>query len=247
MLELWTSLIREAEKAWAAGYASQALQLCDQAALASPSAIYHAALLRGDVLMSVGDVTGALCCYETAANRDQPDPQVDCARGVALFELCRFPEAEYALQSAIRQKPDLAPAHFSLGLLYEITQPGREVEHFRKARRLDAFFFGPKPQLAHDDFNARIDAALVRLEVEARQNMNRIQLVVQQVPSVLELTNTKVFMSPRTPGLCRPLAQPKPELMIYKRNLERICASPEAMILEIVRVMQEGLRELFGS
>src|SRR5262245_29570273 len=103
----WESLLDEAASALEEDRHHDALQLCDRAALLGDEARYNAAILRGDILLELGDPSGALSSYETVADPDVQDPDLDCARGMAFFELGRLAEADSALRSALRGNADL--------------------------------------------------------------------------------------------------------------------------------------------
>src|SRR5690606_25477836 len=132
-------------------------QLCDRAALSGDDGRYHGALLRGDILLELGDAAAALSAYETVAQLDVPDPELDCARGIALFHLCRLPEAENALRSALRGRPDLPHAWYTLALIAEIRGNGQDPELFRRARMLDPEHYPPLEQMGRGEFEQALE------------------------------------------------------------------------------------------
>lgn len=240
----WEDLLDEAELKWRSGKHHDALQLCDRAALVNENGRYHAALLRGDILLDVGDPVRALSSYESVADPSVPDPEVDCARGIALFEMGRFPEADNALRSAVRGRPDLAEAHFTLGLLHEILSTGRDAEFFRAARRLGPDLFPAPVQMNREEFEECIEAAIELLPPDVRGRLEGIPVLVQELPHPDDLVKAQPVVSPRCLGLFVGMAsrasvvegsppELEPVVVMFKRNLERACRSKERVIEEI--------------
>ncbi|MEM6732059.1 MAG: metallopeptidase family protein [Myxococcota bacterium] len=240
----WHELLNEAETLWREGRHHDALQIVDRAALESEDSRYHAALLRGDVLLDLGDPLGALSSYESAADPMTPDPDVDAARGIALFELARFPESDNALRSAIRGRPDLAEAHYTLGLLYELLGNGREIEHFRIARRLASDQFPVGPQLGREDFERCIQEAVAELPLTVQKAIESIPVLVQDLPHPEDLQESVppvsprclglfVGMSPRYESVLDGVSDHQPVILLFKRNLERACDSRDRLVEEI--------------
>lgn len=240
----WRQLLGEAVAAQHDGRFGDALQLCDRAAMSGDEARYFAALMRGDVLLDLGDPAGALSSYDSVAEPSVPDPELDCARGVALFELARFPEAENALRSALRGDATIAQAHYTLGLIAEILGNGREMEHFRQARRLDPEAFSPTARLSHEEFQAAVDQALLDLPVPVRDATRSIPVLIAEIPQLSDLTQNRPPLSPTLLGLfvgpmpqdtsvLDPPAEQQPMILLFKRNLERTCPDRETLMREI--------------
>lgn len=244
MSESWEELLDEAEQAWEAGDHHLALQLCDRVAQGDGDPHYYAALLRGDVLLELGDAAGALSSYESVADPDVEDPMVDCARGVALFELARLAEAENALKSALRGDATLAEAHHTLGLIAELTGSGTESEHFRTARRLDPDRFPPRPQLSREEFEECVETALAELPKTVQEAVHQIPVLVAEIPHPEDLSMAEPPLSPRSLGLFvgMPIAagsvldappEQQPAILLFKRNLERACEDRQQLVEEI--------------
>lgn len=245
----WEDLLDEAEATWADGRHHDALQLCDRAALQGEDARYYAALLRGDILLDLGDPAGALSSFESVADPEHHDPEIDLARGIALFELARFAEAENALRSALRGEPPLpetglAEAHHTLGLIYEIAGNGGEVEHFRAARRYDPERYPPPRQMSHEDFERVVEEALGELPETVKKAIENVPVLVAELPHPDDLRIAEPALSPRSlglfigppPGSTSVLDAPsaeRPTILLFKRNLERACADRDQLIEEI--------------
>jgi predicted Zn-dependent protease with MMP-like domain len=247
----WRDLLDRAEDALGEQRHHDALQLCDRAAVHGDDARYYAGFLRGDVLLELGDVAAALSAYESVADPDIPDPELDCARGVALFELSKIPEAEAALRSAIRGAPDLAEAHYTLGLIAELRGSGEADELFRRARRLEPQRYTlPKP-MSPAAFDEVVSAALDDLPPMVRDAIANVPVLIEELPDLEELVATQPPLSPSTLGLfvgappssisvLDHVEVEQPAILLFKRNLERAFPDPELLREEIrVTVIHE--------
>jgi len=245
----WRDLLEQAQRAFDDGNVGQALQFCDQAALYSDKGRYEAAFLRSDILQSIGDVRGALSSLESIADPSTPDARVDCARGQALFQLAFFAEAENALKSALRIDPELAEAWFTLGVMSEILGTGQEAEYFRTARKLDSEAFFVPVYHSHEEFQELVQQAANDLPPEVREGLRGVQTIVMDLPHPEDLLAVDPPISPTTFGMLvgivpadevssKPIAQrQRPAILLFKRNLERICRSKEELLQQLRRTL----------
>ncbi|HET6344229.1 MAG TPA: metallopeptidase family protein, partial [Myxococcota bacterium] len=209
-------------------------------------------------LLEMGDAAGALSSYESVADPSVPDAELDCARGLALFEMARLAEAENALQSAVRGNADLADAHYALGLIAELNGTGQEVEHFRRARKLAPDRFPVTPKLSTGDFEAAVEAALDGLPEEVRQALVDIPVLVAEVPHPEDLRAADPPLSPLSFGMVVGLAassgaglmqdsdSDRAGLLLFKRNLERACPDRQALVEEIRETILTEAEEALG-
>lgn len=249
---LWRRWLDHAEALWQNARHHDALQYADRAALENEEARYAAALLRGRVLLDLGQAKAALSSFESVALLGVPDPCIDAARGHALFELGRFPEATHALRSAIRGDPSLADAHYTLGLLYELIGEDGDTEHFRVARKIDPQRFLPPKQRSRADFEQCIRDAVAELPGAVQRCAEQMPVVVQEVPNFDRLWNASPAISPRCDGLLVKAddigCSPRIVLTLFKRNLERASSSDEKLIHRIqstiCRLIEENTKAL---
>ncbi len=246
----WQTLLEEA-RSLAQEHPLAALQLCDRAALLSADGRYRAALLRGDILLELGDAAGALSCYESVADITKKDSEVDCARGLALFHLARFAESENALRSALRDNPDLAQAHFALGVMAEVAGTGQEIEHFRRARRLDPTRFFSTPKLSNPEFEKVVEEALLSLPAELREKMEEVLVLVAPVPRLEDLVHeegslsplckaTRVALATSYYGEIDEITPPRPAILLFKRNVERVCRDRDALVAAVATAVRDA-------
>lgn len=253
----WEGLLDEAAQALEEQRHHEALQLCDRVAMLGGEARYHAAILRGDVLLDLGDAGGALSSYETVADPDVQDPELDCARGIALFELGRLAEAESALKSSLRGNADLAEAHYALGLVAELLGTGQEVEYFRRARRLDPDRYPPKPQMSRDEFEEVVEESLTLVPKTVQAALQSVPVIIAELPHPDDIKNAEPPLSPLAlgmyvgppPGLDDLSDLPsveQPAMVLFKRNLERSTDGKNELKEEIARTVVHELGHVLG-
>jgi predicted Zn-dependent protease with MMP-like domain len=256
-MSTWQDLLDDAEIALRELRHHDALQLCDRAAVQGDDARYFSALLRGDVLLDFGDAAGALSSYDSVADPGIADPELDLCRGLALFELVRFAEAENALRSALRGDPSLAEAHYTLALIAEINGTGREVEHFRQARRLDPDRFPAMPQMSRNEFEAVVEEALASLPESVREATRGIPVLIAEVVHPGDLMQADPPFSPRILGMFVGIAprdvsvldappEQQPTILLFKRNLERACPDREVLIAEVRKTVLHEVGHALG-
>lgn len=251
----WQELLQQAEEALHEDDSALALQLCDRAAQFAGEGRYYAGVLRGNILLALGDAAGALSSYDTVAEPSKADPQLDEARGIALFELARFAEAEKALKSALRGNDSLAASHYTLGLIAEIFDHGAAGEYFRRARKLDPENFDESSWLTQEEFEKILQEAVDGLPDSVRAMCQNLPLVVAEVPRLEELKQVDPPLSPRTTAIFFGELQPNPDLenldnqpsvVIYKRNFERLSREPDVLKEEIQAALLHEVGHAMG-
>lgn len=247
----WQRLIDSANQARAAGQFHDALQLCDRAAQLGQAARYRAALLRGNILLDLGDAAGALSSFEAVADLDVADPEIDLARGIALFELVRFSESEGALLSAVRLDPNIAEAYHTLGRIAEFMGTGEEIEYFRMARRLAPEIFPAANKLSEIEFTALVESVLNEMPPEEASLLAYMPVIVTGLPQPNDLRAISPPLSPASlavlirnteelPGV------PAAAIVLYKRNFELTYADKDAMRIGMKQTILNELHAITG-
>lgn len=230
-----------------------ALQLCDRAALRSDEGRYLAARLRGDILLDLGDARGALSSYDSVAEPTVPDPELDLSRGLALFELARLAEADNALRSALRGKPDAAEGHYTLGLIAEMEGSGEQDGYFRRARLLAPGRYPASAKVRPEQFTLAVTAAVAKLDGPTRARLSQTPLLVAEYPNAADLARRSPPISPlafvmrvavrtvQVPG--QPPDSSGTALLLFKRNIERAYPEAEAMVRAIGETLSAALED----
>jgi tetratricopeptide (TPR) repeat protein len=246
----WVELLEEAEAARSRGLRHQALQYCHRAARCGEQALREAALLQGRILLELGDATAALSGFESVALLERPDPELDCMRGLALFELGLLPEAEAALQNALKSVPEVAGAHYTLGLIAELLGTGEAEAHFRKARQLEPEAYPWRPNFSRTEFAALVRKATDDLPSSVYNWLKMHPLFVEVLPPVEKFGRVEPRVSPLSLAMFIVLPEQELEdtycgLMLFKRNFERNFEASEDIIVALKRTIVHEVSTLF--
>lgn len=223
-------LLHSATQAFADGDYQRAVGLCDRAVHGGGQAHYRAALLRGQSLLLCGDPAGALNSYESIADARRIDPLVDLARGLALFELLRFAEAEAALCSALQEDSSLAEAYYVRALMAEMMATGAEQELWREARRCAPDQYPAVLHRRRLEFEEIIDEARQGLEPAVLELVLSVPLLICDCANVEDLRCTTPPTSPHALSMLGRSDDSEPRLLLFKKTLERSFRPREALI-----------------
>lgn len=149
-------------------------------------------------------------------------------KGVALFDLSRFPEAKAALQKALGIQPDDAYTHQMLGLtLEQLQDPGADAE-LDKAVKLAPAELTPPVLISTAEFQKEIDAVMATLSAERRARVAKIKVEIEDLPMAEDLKAVNPPFPPTILGLYRgPVGRaPQPDdepssIVLYRKNLAR--------------------------
>ncbi|HVP59488.1 MAG TPA: metallopeptidase family protein [Myxococcaceae bacterium] len=204
------------------------------------------ALLGAMAANDLGEAQVALERSEEAAEERGSDADVAYERAVALFELCRFKDAQEAFTRLLSDDEHGAHAHQHLGLLLE--REGRLAEaeaQFRKAHELSPDDFPPPQLLSEKDFRREVDRAVAALPADMRKDLGGVPVTVEDIPKSEDLLEGDPPLSPTILGLFRgpPIGEPCSaedgpvcrSVVVYRKNLARAVTSREEL-LEQVRV-----------
>jgi len=201
-------------------------------------------LLEAKALVSLGDPRSALPRLDEARELLGDEPELGLERGLVLFEMCRFDEAAAALEAVLREDPDEAWAHHTLGLVHERRGNEDAAEAlFAKARALSPEEFPEPVRLTEEEFDRAVEDALEELPKKVRDYLTNVAIAVEPFPPQAEIEGPDP-LSPSILGVFRggaagdrsvldPWTQFPASIVLYQRNLERFAASREELIDEI--------------
>jgi tetratricopeptide (TPR) repeat protein len=221
--------------------------------------------LLAEALLELGDAEGANETFERHLEvaREQEvelDPghlaAVLCGLAVARFECVDMPAAAEAAREAIRLAPDLAQAHYYLGLALERMQ-GRKSESTQSilaAHRLDPEAY-PLPLLLHRaQWEAAFGSALEVVHPRLQAFWSGLPVHFHELPDLAELRRHEPPLSPTVSGLYEgeppenvkdPWQSRPKSLRLYTANLARL-GHLDRMSEEIARTLQDEALDWLG-
>lgn len=180
-------------------------------------------------------------------------------RGVSLYNLCRFEEAQVAFQDVLRQTPDDPYAHHHLGLVYEWLGRAADAEaHLARARALAPAEFRAPVLLSPEEFRAEVDRAVAELPAGVAALLAGVAVEVSDLPAIDDLTAVEPPFSPTILGLYRGLPLgvdpaaaggapvPSRAVVLYRKNLARAVKSREELDAQIRRTLMHEIGHLQG-
>ena len=216
------------------------------------------ALIASMALNDLGRGAEALARAEEVLRLDKGNPEAAYERAVALFELCRFPEAQRAFSALLSDPERGAHAHHHLGLILE--REGRIAQaeaHFKAARRLAPEDF-PEPQLLPPrEFKAEIERAVAELPEDMRRDLVGVPVMAEDLPRDEDLLGGDPPLSPTILGLFRgppigercdaPPGQKCRSVALYRRNLARAVQSRKELSEQIRVTLLHEVGHLRGE
>lgn len=214
--------------------------------------LFELLLLEGIGRNQLGECGAALESLEAALELQPRSVEARLERALALFELCRFPEAERMLQALHEDAPDEPWVHHTLGLLAERRKdPKAARRHFRRAQELAPEDFPPPVVLTEEEFDRAVADAVAQLPGHVKEHLDNVTIAVEEVPSEDDLRGESPPLSPAILGVFRgtPVGERSVtssadhatcSIVLYQRNLERFARSKDELIEQIgITVMHE--------
>lgn len=210
----------------------------------------------------IGQPQDALDRADWVLAKEKNDPEALYERAVALFELCRFPDAKVAFTKLLDDRDRAAWAHHHLGLIFERENKLKEADvHFGKASALDAESFPPPVILPPDEFRAELAKAIAALPDDMRKDLKGIPVEMEDLPQEVDLTSGEPPLSPGILGLFRgtPLGEtcePEPDaqpgtpcrsIALYRKNLGRAVKTRDELIEQIRVTLLHEVGHLRGE
>lgn len=213
-----------------------------------------ALVTEGLALTDLGRAREALLRLDLAVKEIPNDVNARYSRGVALYELSRFEDAERVLLDVTAQQPSDAFSWHYLGLVKERRGDGKGAEHaFAQAQRLSPSDFPPLLAVDAAEFRRLVDEAVAALGKSERTDLLRADLQTADVPAENDLTAEEPPLSPTILGLYRglPLAdyvdrEPR-VIVLYRKNLLRAVRTLDELKEQIRTTLLHELGHMRGE
>jgi predicted Zn-dependent protease with MMP-like domain len=200
----------------------------------------------------------ALPRAERALRLDPADASAAWERALALWELCRFDEAERAFGRVLALSPDDPWALHHLGLALERRGDGRRArELLARASRLAPEDFPPEVAIDAAAFAAEVKRASDALPEPERRALRGVPLEIADLPDVEDLIAVEPPLSPSLLGLFRGPSEGEPclaedgpvcrSIVLYRKNLARYARDRRQLAEQIDVTLRHELGHLHGE
>jgi Flp pilus assembly protein TadD/predicted Zn-dependent protease with MMP-like domain len=186
------------------------------------------------------------------------DADVAYERGVALFELCRFDDAEKAFRRALTLSPDDAWSLHQLGLLAERKGDAvRGAKLLARAHDLAPEDFPKDLAVDEETFRRDVKSAIAALPDEEKRALSGVPVEIQDLPDVDDLLAVEPPLSPTILGLFRGPAEDEPctaadgprcrAIVFYRKNLIRFAHDRGELERQVSVTLLHELGHLHGE
>ena len=222
--------------------------------------------LKSKALFYQDDLEGALFLVRRAAKAGGELGLYCAFEGQVLFELGQFGEARRVLERGVAIDPEAAHTVYHLGLVLERLEdegeeggaPGVGLENsaagFARANSLEPQQFPLPVEIEEADFVRAVDAAIANLPRSIRERIEGVSVLVEDFPTLVLVRDERI--SPQTLGLfmgiprTEALATDQPldldRILLFKRNLEKICRDEEELIDQIQITVRHEVGHYLG-
>lgn len=218
----------------------------------------HLELVAGMAENDLGRSQLALAHLDRAVQALPDDPDAVYERGVALYELCRFDEAQRIFDRAARLAPDDPWTLHQLGLLAErrgdVEQAGKLLA---RARKLAPGEFPAEVAVGPEAFREEVVRAIATLSDEDRRSLRSVPVEIQELPDAADLVAVDPPLSPSILGLFRGPSENEPcaasdgprcrAIVFYRKNLIRFARDPRELGVQIKVTLLHELGHLHGE
>jgi tetratricopeptide (TPR) repeat protein len=214
--------------------------------------------LEGVALNQLGRSQEALAAL-TAAGEALPDAvEVLVERGFALYELCRFDDAQRAFERALSLAPDDAWTIHELGLLAERRGDRAKAEALlARARKLAPEDFPADLPVDEETFRGEVRSAIAALPERERRALDGVPVEIEDLPDAEDLLAVEPPLSPSILGLFRGPSEDEPctaadgprcrAIVFYRKNLVRFAHDRRELEQQVRVTLLHELGHLHGE
>jgi predicted Zn-dependent protease with MMP-like domain len=179
------------------------------------------------------------------------DPSIRLDIAASQVGMMRLDEGIRGLTAVVRDDPENPDARYWLAIAHELRgDDAAATECYGQAAALDPECFFQPPRVSESEFEQLIDTATQELPTELRRPLRtaEIAITVMDLPPADLLTSEDPPLSPLLTGVMAGVAEKtdgaaatpepdaeaeKPQLLLFRKNIERICSTPEEFVEEL--------------
>jgi Flp pilus assembly protein TadD len=240
------------------GYAARGLRAAARPPHKGTELAARLELIAGIAENDLGRSHLALAHLDRAVAARADDADAVYERGVALYELCRFDEAQKAFDRALALAPGDAWTLHQLGLVAERRGETRRAEALlAKARTLAPGDFRAEIAVDPAAFQAEVAAAVAALPEEERSVLALAPVEIQDLPDPQDLLAVDPPLSPSILGLFRGPPADEPctasdgprcrSIVFYRKNLVRFAKDRQELTDQVRVTLLHELGHLHGE
>jgi len=198
--------------------------------------------LKAKAVFYLDDLEGALFLTRRALKTAGEVPIYRAFDGQILFEVGRFEEARRSLALAVTLDPEAGHAIYHVALVLErLGDDDSAAQAFGRANALDPDHY-PLPVAVDDEFfRHAVSEALDNLPRSIREYVEDVPVIVEDHPSEDLMSGENVSPQilgiyvgvPRTEAEASAQAEDVTRIVLFKRNLEKICRDRDDLIDQI--------------
>ena len=211
--------------------------------------------LKARALFLDDDLEGALFLVRRAAKVAPDVPVYRAFEGQILFEKARFEEARRVLEQAVLMDSESAHAVYHLALVLERLGEDEEAERaFRRANALDPDHYAVPVRVQDAVFQRASEDALANLPRSIREAVENVPILVHELPEedLLHAENVSptilgLFIGvPRTEAALTEQAREVNRVILFKKNLEKMCRTRAELVEQIQTTLQHEIGHYLG-
>lgn len=148
----------------------------------------EALFLLGEALLELGQPEVAVEAYTQRARVGDEQPEVLLGLGIATYEVCEVERSIECLREVVRQVPDHAEAHFTLGLALEaLGRDAAAAAAFQAAALLQPDAYPSPMQLQAAEWRTALKEAVASLDPEQQAVLDGVGVELLDRPDLDEL------------------------------------------------------------
>ena len=248
--------VARVESALDAGRDEEALELAEKALAAGEGDRLDLLYLAGDAMLALGRARDAEARFRAVLAVDGGGPTSRCWLAMALFRQCRFEESMVECDQSLANAQAPIDAHVVRGLLLERREDFAGADAcFAHAADADPDRFQTPVRLSRREFDVQVRLSARRLPRQFRRHLDRVPVIVQDLPALELLRGGGDDLDPELLGLFDGTPLPdtggalelRPNyIYLFQRNLERIARDREDLIEQVSITLYHELGHYLG-
>ena len=211
--------------------------------------------LKSKSLFYLDNLEGAAFLVRRASKAVGDQPVYYAFEGQILFELGRFEEARRILERAVAMDSESAHAAYHMALVLERLDSREDSDAlFLRANSLAPQHYALPVEVSDTVFEAAVRESMANLPRSIREYIEDVTVLVEDYPPA-DLVQTEnvspqilgIFMGvPRTEAMVTAQATDLDRVVLFKKNLEKVCRDVEELMVQIQITVRHEIGHYLG-